>query len=158
MEKINFVAKGEEGYEKCPINATNLNKMQDNIEKGIENCSIVEMGTADGGYWVKFDKGFMILTQRVLFSAVKCDFAWGSVYSNSNDKRQLPNFAQAFAEIPAVNISVQPAQAGASTIWSCAPGDAVASKTNAGGFQICRGTVSPSCDVIVNVTAIGKWK
>ncbi len=39
MEKINFINKGEEGYEKVPLNAETLNKMQDNIEREIENHS-----------------------------------------------------------------------------------------------------------------------
>ncbi len=158
MEKINFINKGEEGYEKVPLNAETLNKMQSNIEKDIENRSIVEEGTADGGHWVKFGNGLMILTQRVTFTGVKCDFLWGTIYSNSNDKRKLPDFAQPFIEIPAVNISVQPAHSGDSTIWLCAPGQEVTTKNNAGGFQICRGTESPSCNVTINVTAIGRWE
>lgn len=52
MDKINFENKPST---KTPINATNLNKMQDNIEKAIEN---LEYGTITGTAlnWVKNGK------------------------------------------------------------------------------------------------------
>ena len=73
MEKINFKNKGEPGAN--PINADDLNLMQNNVENSFKssmttsntdtyNCnyinSIIESGSNSNGNWIKFNDGTMI--------------------------------------------------------------------------------------------------
>ena len=119
---------------------------------------ISDSGTANGGMWIKFFDGTMILTQRVQFDNVNINYQWGSVYTNNDDVRKLPNFAQAFTQIPAVNMTVQPVNSSGRDTWlTTCQNNGVTTVNNAGGFQLARGTAA-TANVIINVIAIGKWK
>lgn len=80
MEKINFI-----NNQAPAINATNLNKLQDNVENAIRG--VVESGSNANGSWVKYDDGRM-----------EC---WGTgVFPNGgtyeNDSYVTVNFPQTF--------------------------------------------------------------
>lgn len=78
MEKINFKNKGETGA--IPINANNLNLMQDNVENSFKtskttsnkdtySCNyingIIESGNNDNGNWIKYVDGTMMHIKRL---------------------------------------------------------------------------------------------
>ena len=119
---------------------------------------ISDSGTANGGMWIKYFDGTMILTQRVQFDNVNINYKWGNIYTNNTDARKLPNFAQSFAQVPAVNMTVQPASTSGRDSWLLThQNNGVTTVNNAGGFQLARGDAA-TVSVIINVIAIGKWK
>ena len=148
MEKINF--KDLPSTE-TPINAENLNQMQDNIEDAIGE--IVGSGSNDYGSYVKFADGTMIC-RRTITKIINCSTAWGSLYYGSDDTEY--NYAQSFIEPPEVSIDVVP-NSGVGFFQGCYERTNIGANTWS-GYSIMRPTSANDVIVKVFVVAIGKWK
>ena len=137
-----------------PLNATNLNTLQDNVETAING--ILESGSNANGSYIKFSDGTMVCYSTQLFSNVNCSTAWGNIYSNSNDKRNFNNFPVSFVDEPIVTMRLATGNADGWIMSANINGGP--STTNPGGWQMCRATSNSSCNIYVSYIAIGKWK
>ena len=165
MEKINFKSKGETGA--IPINANNLNLMQDNVENSFKsskitsdtdtyNCNyingIIESGSNDNVNWIKYVDGTMITYQKVDITLSVTE-AWGGIFVG-NYATPI-NFSQTFKEPPEVLVDLKFTQgAGWRVDWDF-PVITTSSIKNIG---VGRGTASDTSKFNATIFAIGKWK
>lgn len=80
MEKINFENLPST---KTPINATNLNLLQTNVETAIN--SIVESGSNDNGRWIKYSDGTMICYGKTTKNVSITNFSNSQKYYYQDD-------------------------------------------------------------------------
>lgn len=122
-----------------PLNASNLNTLQDNVETAIN--SVVESGSNTNGTYVKFEDGTMICTKTI--SGTLGGTAWGNIYYSDHT---IGSWAQTFTTLYYVNANVVPNQ-----YWCNA---------NGSNFEYVRvfrpnnGTTTGD----IRLIAIGKWK
>lgn len=93
MEKITFV------NENAPyVSAENLNQMQENVESAING--VVESGSNDNGYWIKYADGTMICTgsKSVIANASTTNETGGGIYRSSGI--EFNTFPQSFTDVP----------------------------------------------------------
>lgn len=159
MEKINFVNNSAPA-----LNATNLNKLQDNIEDSMKSeqttsdtdtysCnyinSIIETGTNSDGSWIKYKDGTMICYITKEYNNINVINEWGSVYES--DRIQLGNFPQQFINTPTVTANC----VGGSTVFleSLSP-----TNTSIGETWFMRPVSQSNISPKISFIAIGKWK
>lgn len=152
-----------------PINATNLNAIQNNVEGAFKNVlttsttdgycctyinSIVESGSNANGNWVKYIDGTMICYMEATGS-VNINTAWGSVYYK--DITTEYTFPQTFISVPSVQLTVSPTSTTA--FWQ-GYGDEVPTITTTSykNFALIRPTSTTGVGYKVKIFAIGKWK
>lgn len=165
MEKINFKSKGETGA--IPINANNLNLMQDNVENSFKsskitsdtdtyNCNyingIIESGSNDNGNWIKFEDGTMITYQEIEVE-MACNTAWGNLFVGNY--ATAINFPQTFKELPKVLIDLKLKVGACFKVEWEIPVITTSSYKNIG---IGRGSSSNAVGLTIALYAIGKWK
>ena len=165
MEKIIFKNKGEEGA--IPINADNLNLMQDNVENSFKsskttsntdtyNCNyingIIESGNNDNGNWIKYVDGTMITYQEIEVE-IACNTAWGNLFVGNY--ATAINFPQTFKELPKVLIDLKLKVGAVFKVEWEIPIITTSSYKNIG---IGRGTSSNAVNFKATIFAIGKWK
>lgn len=97
MTKINFTNLPDTS---TPINATNMNTLQTNVENAIGE--IIESGSNANGEYIKFSNGKMICTKMITLQ-VNCNNSWGVLYENS-DGANLGSWSQTFTNLDFVNI------------------------------------------------------
>jgi|GEM_PF-1311000 hypothetical protein len=165
MEKINFKNIGEPGA--IPINADNLNLMQNNVENSFKssrttsdkdtyNCNyinnIVESGSNDNGTWIKYTDGTMITYQNVNIT-ISVTEPWGGIFVG-NYATPI-SFPQVFQEPPEVLIDLKFTQgAGWRVDWDFP----VITNSSIKNIGVGRGTASDVSKFKATIFAIGKWK
>ena len=158
MEKIIFE---DLPSTKTPLNAENLNKIQENVETAINETNtnlktlingVVESGSNDNGNWIKFADGTMICYGDKNLSPITVDVAWGSMYESAN-KYDLGSFPQEFKAVPSLSII----QKDGATVWLETLGGATTT-TNLGLTWLVSPVVRVGKDCILSYIAIGKWK
>ena len=80
---------------KTPINAKNLNQLQENIENAMS--SIVESGSNDNGNYIKFENGIMMCFQNVIMN-VSLTSGGNNAYYDRVDSG-IPDYTQPFTEV-----------------------------------------------------------
>lgn len=162
-----------------PLNASNLNTLQDNVETAINatisntagtsqtvgysqeyinnNVGVVESGSNNNGKWIKYSDGTMICWQRQEFNNIQITNQQGVLYqSNAITPMDYP--VSFVGEWPVVSRDIE------SSTWAIfgfgqgsSPG---VSLTNPGSFTVFRGnsTGTGNVTLIVRTIAIGKWK
>lgn len=155
---------------KTPVNATNLNNIENGIETLYENqtvindsynastnetysCNyinnIIESGSNANGNWIKYSDGTMFCWRRITFTSISFNTAWGSVYESAS--QSFGDTPQTFISTPAIFTSAD------SAAYAGVEGIHNASTTSYGEAQLFR-PVNGSATVALNILAIGKWK
>ena len=96
MEKINFENLPSTN---TPINATNLNQLQTNVENAING--VVESGSNDNGSWIKYEDGTMIC-YGLMPVTMALNIPTGSGFYGAASPNKY--YAQTFIETPRVFI------------------------------------------------------
>lgn len=146
MEKINFE---DLPSTKTPIDSTNLNLLQTNVENAING--VVESGTNSNGNYIKYADGTMICFQPKVFSVSDYE-QWGVFY-----RKVLSNpftFPVPFTTFPTVTFSGR--NTSSSQLVNIIDG-AVIDQNGVNSIQLFRPNNS-SGETVINYIAIGKWK
>lgn len=121
-------------------------------------------GGTTNNYYTKFANGLLIVYQKVVFT-VPCNNQWGNIYSSKVSENPIvfPDYPIAFTSIPVTTVSVQTNNTNndnTGDFWVGTGNNATypASKTNAGSYQIFRGTAMASISGVLSLIAIGRWK
>ena len=149
-----------------PINATNLNAVQSNVEGAFKNTqsnsttdtyscnyinSIVESGSNANGNWIKYSDGTMICHKKVIVENVAVTTPWEFLYEGT---LSLGDWSQTFTEAP--NVQLTNGSGSGFLIESfVSPGGSTT--TSVGSIYIVRPN-SATINVHINVLGIGKWK
>lgn len=99
MEKIIFE---DLPSTKTPLNAENLNKIQENIENAING--IVESGSNENGTYIKFADGTMICMQNFVLTVAITNSEGNGYYARVES--EIPNYPQTFTKIYYANVSL----------------------------------------------------
>lgn len=176
--KINWLNKGETGAK--PINKTNLNHMDDGIvnndnsitatnnkignlnnlmtpqKDNLVNAinSIVESGSNSNGNYIKYIDGTMICTREINLNSVNIQTAWGSLFQYMNTT--FYNYAQEFIEPPTLQLTAK-ATSDAGFWLGDYGNNSMQTESGFSGICLLRPTKYVA-NVVVFVTAIGKWK
>lgn len=133
-----------------PVNADNLNDMQDNIEDAIDG--VVESGSNTNGNYVKFLDGTMICYGFVSASLTRTTSMTAGGYRTSG---QSNNFPAAFISVPRIVIT-DVSSTGTSNGCSAA-----SSSSNPSVFSTYWWGINSNSTAIsysASYIAIGKWK
>lgn len=151
MEKINFENLPSTN---TPINAENLNLMQDNVENAINSIGIVESGSNDNGKWIKYADGTMIITQEYVVATATTSVTMGSL--KRIGIKIPPDFPIAFIEPPNVQITLFHCWLG----WLLGiEGEPTATNATGGNYIPMASAEKTTIENIkVQILAIGKWK
>ena len=87
---------------KTPINAKNLNQLQENIENAMS--SIVESGSNDNGNYIKFENGIMMCFQNVIMNVSLTSGGNNAYYAKVDSG--IPDYPQPFPEVYYANVTV----------------------------------------------------
>ena len=140
MEKINWTST-------TPINTTNLNQLQSNVENAING--VVESGNNNNGSYVKFVDGTMICKKQVA-GTTKITSAWGTMYESS--VIDCGNYAINFVETPRIYATV----VGSGCFIESVGGGA---NTNSfGNMYLALPFSREEHNYIVDLLAVGRWK
>lgn len=148
MEKIIFE---DLPSTKTPINSSNLNKIQDNVEEAING--IIESGKNENGSWIKFPDGTMICKNTKQFSVSTQSTLGSNLYYGNI--QNVGTFPIEFIERPDINFNVH----NGSNIFAIQPFDFNSvTTTSAGGvYPISTANVN-NVSIYISYIAIGKWK
>ena len=127
-----------------PINATNLNKM----DEGIYNNSFESGSNANGSY-IKFNDGTLICAKHISGST-PCNIAWGSLYETSSIN--LGSYAMNFISAPYVSITPN------MTAGALFEGVRNVTASSFGQVWLVRTTSNDNLSYGIDCIAIGKWK
>lgn len=160
MTKINFTNLPDTS---TPINATNMNQLQINVENAINATQIsleneitalpgeiIESGSNANGEYIKFSNGTMICTKQVFITA-EITSSWGNLYDTGNQDIDLGNYAQTFYSIPVVSITMS--SANGCWLEGCSN-----RTTSSYGKIVLVSATSKTASVAYDLIAIGKWK
>ena len=169
MEKINFINQSTPA-----LNATNLNKLQDNVEDSIDEAkndmqdiinetkedieqaisSIIESGSNSNGNYVKYSDGTMVCTGKYEGN-VSINNVLGSIYRSATIT--FNNFAAPFTRLDSIDFNLIDGQSG-NFVWLGTYGDYSPSLTNPGRCVLFSGVSTSSTSTKVSYFAIGRWK
>ena len=135
-----------------PINETNLNKIENELET-LENGSIVDMGTNANGTYIKYGNGLMITYQDWEITNQPCTTSWGSLFT-TGDNLAPPTFPETFYSVP--NVSIEKKLTSGQNFWIMK--NTNTTTTSAGNIQLIRGTSNASISTTLCIIAIGTWK
>lgn len=152
MQKINFENLPTHS---TPLNATNLNQLQTNVENAING--VVESGENANGNYVKYADGTMICYKNVTGSTA-INISWGDGYTTGNTNTiDLGSFPATFVgNIPTVNLTATRALPGTFNYWVASLYET--SLSYIGKTSLLRFTSSDIVYYNISVIAIGKWK
>lgn len=138
MSKINYQNLPSTS---TPLNATNLNAMQETYE----------IGSNENGTYIKYDDGRLICMNEITKSLAITN-NWGGLYASASDSH-FTNFPMTFISRPQVYISTS-SSGGYETfhVKGYPP-----STTNATTFRVL-GYWSTTQNIILSYLAIGRWK
>lgn len=151
MEKIDFK---DYPNTDTPINAENLNEMQDNIENDIN--AIIESGSNANGNYVKYADGTLVCYNRISVTT-GITTAIGAFYRSGI--LSMPNYPINFiGENPVTTIQIEPNDSGDFMFivtygWGTKP-----TLTNIGRITVAQLTSVPNVSFYLTYTAIGRWK
>ena len=148
MTKINFTNLPDET---TPVNATNLNTLQTNVETAISG--VVDAGSNANGYYIKYADGTMICTGRRETDTITWT-ADGSAYIAG--VFNFANFPQTFYAAPYVSKSIE--YVTPSSRYISINGQTAPSTTNPGGFNLQTYWNATNTNARVVYVAIGRWK
>lgn len=146
-----------------PINATNLNLLQDNVENGINDVQtnlenkingIIESGSNENGSYIKYADGTQICRKTIFGTVDITTSVMGSFYYGSVN---LGNFASSFLERPTIVVSPQ-TQSGTQYFLSGSPGATHGDEFLFGEVTLLRPTSRANLAYILDAIAIGRWK
>lgn len=148
-QKLNWLNKGETGA--IPINKTNLNHMDDGIERNSnEIANIIESGSNANGEYIKFANGTMICknTQRIV--GITTSASSSSVVPKSDEQTGF-TFPIEFIDRPIVLMNACRTSAWIGYSWI-----ATTSTTQ----NYCIYTPAPVSDFYIDIqyVAFGRWK
>lgn len=155
MNKIDFKNKGE--TEVTPINADNLNLLQDNVEKAINelsNKAIYDSGSNSNGSWIRFADGSMICWKTIM-GTIDITNEWGNLYSSQDIS--CGYFPQTFVSRPALSYSPQ-TQSGTQYFLVGTGGLDYGTQISAGAVGLVRPNSRTGVAYIIDVIAHGFWK
>lgn len=138
---------------KTPLNAENLNQLQENIENAMS--SIVESGSNDNGNYIKFENGIMMCFQNVIMNVSLTSGGNNAYYARVDSG--IPDYPQPFTEVYYANVTVFN-----NNISSVTPYNG--NKEAGSRLNKIAGTLyfySPGSSeetAFVQIMAIGKWK
>lgn len=162
------------------INATNLNKLQDNTEDAIQeletnqnakikttttlsdtdiySCnyvnSIIESGSNTNGSYVKYADGTMICRHR-FYDASDTSTQSGALYVSANVS--FPNFPVEFTDTPTVAKKYENATWASGNVFGLL-NSGYTTSTNPGSSKLVSSTSSTNNGGYITYIAIGKWK
>ena len=147
-----FSNKGEANA--IPLNAENINF---NFTE-LDNRSIKESGSNSNGNWIKFNNGFMIVTQHKICDPVIINVADGQIFRSNIGT--LPDFPIEFSEPPVVSLTLTNAF---KVILAGQEGNTTTKRAfDNYGTPAIIGVESATSQNIENINihliAIGKWK
>lgn len=160
MEKINFENKPSTD---SPINATNLNTMQDNVENGINDVQanlenkingIIESGSNENGSYIKYADGTMICYKTVV-GTIDISTAWGNLYTS--EALNLGLWPVSFISRPSIMINTQN-QTGTQFMLGGSTVASVGSASDAGSTSLIRPSTRTGVAYQLDVIGIGRWK
>lgn len=148
MEKIIFE---DLPSTKTPINATNLNQLQTNVENAIS--AIVESGSNINGSWIKFEDGTMIWWGSITLETIEITNSFGSLYRTAGNTYGNVGFGISFKEKPKIFASLS----GNYNAWLSTVGKN-ATATETGTIMLVSATNEVVWEETISYLAIGKWK
>lgn len=167
MEKINFENLPSTN---TPINADNLNLLQNNIENAItetqtnlENTTtnlenaingILESGSNDNGSYIKYADGTMIVYKTV-YGTTDITTVWGNLYVSSDVN--LGAFPIPFITRPTITVSPQ-TQTGTQYILVGNGSGSYGTETIYGTVCLARPNSRTGVAYVLDIVAIGRWK
>ena len=146
MQKINFQNLPNTT---TPVNATNLNQLQTNVENAIND--VIDSGSNTNGNYIKYDDGTLICWNEVTTSVAMTDASAG--FYRSGFISPFPNFPITFIARPQMFISSQSSGQYITFLLKGYP----PSTTNPNDLRVY-GTWSSTQNIIFSYLAIGKWK
>lgn len=134
-----------------PLNATNMNLLQTNVENAING--IVESGSNTNGDYVKYADGTMICWKQVS-GTINITTTWGEGYTTgSTNTLALGSWAETFYATPTVSAIVQ---RGGLNSWLGSIQSI--STTSAGNACLLRFTSGSNVTYTIHVVGYGRWK
>lgn len=151
MEKITFKDLPNTD---TPINSSNLNSLQANIENAISE--IIESGTNTNGSYIKYSDGTMICrgTKAILLDI---NNAWGETLYTGSYTDEI-TFPHAFISAPDLTYNCNPSTATGFFYGSIVDGGLLITTTGFSGVTLIRPNSRTNVNAKVNFIAIGKWK
>lgn len=148
MNKINFQNLPSK---ETPINSTNLNQIQENMEEAVDELKIQTI-TSNSGIAIKFPDGIMICSGTVYTGTIEQSAwsNWGSL--TSVDKSLSINFPVPFVSKPTIT-ATNSSMGNNYWIVRC-----IATASQITSLSMSRGTIPSSSDYGFSYTAIGRWK
>jgi hypothetical protein len=148
MTKINFQNLPNTT---TPVNATNLNALQTNVETAING--VVESGTGTNSYYVKYADGTMICVGRKETGTITWTADPAGAYLADGT---FSNFPATFYSAPYVSKSIEYITPTNRYVDICGQGQP--STTNAGSFNLKTFWNATNTNVRAVYVAIGRWK
>lgn len=146
MDKINFQNLPSTA---TPINATNMNLLQNNVENAING--IIETGSNANGSYIKFFDGTLIC-MNVVEDTYAMTVPWGSLYETANNATTgSTTFPIEFLSKPYLSV------AHINNSYGGMIGDIMYDKTGISRVNWRRPT-SNTNQLVYSYIAIGKWK
>lgn len=145
MEKFNFGNKGDVNAK--PMNNTNMNILQANIENAINE--VVESGNNETGIYVKFASGTLITIHQVNQYLARTS-AWGNMYETTQPAN-LGSYPIEFKYTPYIFLTLFNNNALFEAVKDT-------TKTSAGNVYLIAPTANESQVYTIQVLAIGRWK
>lgn len=149
MQKINFQNLPNTT---TPVNATNLNLLQTNVETAINQ--LIESGSNENGNYIKYDDGTLICWNRVVVSSIAITSAEGSLYKSDNIT-PFPDYPIQFTDYPSLSME-SISDDNTRTFWVVkSQGDSL---QRVRGIRIFAATSLTLTNAKLSYIAIGRWK
>ena len=137
-----------------PINAANLNNIEDGIEQNSNDiANIIESGSNANGEWIKYASGKMICT-RSIDVEIPCNKSWGTLFYGPDSN--VYNFSQTFKTPPRLYLFAF--QRLDSSFWLSNYYNTIITTTGFYNYAIMRATSADNVALTLNILAIGDWK
>ena len=137
-----------------PINAANLNNIEDGIEQNSNDiANIIESGSNANGEWIKYANGKMICT-RSIDVEMPCNKSWGTLFYGSDSN--VYDFSQTFKTPPRLYLFAF--QRLNSSFWLSNYYNTIITTTGFYNYAIMRPTSADNVALTLNILAIGDWK
>lgn len=138
-----------------PLIAANLNNIEDGIEEldtlmaDIEDKVIVESGSNNDGYYFKYADGTLVCYNNLVLSNVPITTPTGALFTSGS---LIWNYPRAFTKLP--TISITPRAISLRLFGQ----ETEADNSNFLRFALVCTTSATAANIIVGISAIGRWK
>lgn len=149
-EHTSAISKNADDIEALQSALSDIQDLLDNM------VYIVESGENASGEWKKYSDGTMEISHAQTFTANVTN-AWGQTWAGGTIR--FSDFPVAFVNRPKVVAQIMTVAGEGSDCWlSKYVGGGQASTTNAGAYQLGRGTSASNATITVAYTAEGRWR